>query len=78
MQIIADGYPKSQLVNCTTLAPTSPLSSLAGTLHYGSAAFATRYYEQWTSSKAWAGTCRQVVIRLSDGTDHSAYFRFIK
>ena len=78
MGIIAGGYPQSRPVSCTTLAPTSTASALAGTLHYGTAAFGTRYYEQWTSSKAWSGTCRQVTVRLSDGTDHIAYFKFTK
>ena len=78
MSVIASGYPQSQPLSCTSLAITGAASSLAGTLHYGSAAFATRYYESWASAMAWSGTCRQVMIRLSDGTDHIAYFKFTK
>lgn len=29
-----------------------------------------------TNDKAWKGTCRILVVRLSDGTDHVAKFRF--
>jgi extracellular elastinolytic metalloproteinase len=30
----------------------------------------------WKTQKAWAGTCRQLIIRLDDGTDHIANFKF--
>lgn len=30
------------------------------------------------SEKAWAGTCRQLVVRLADGTDHRANYQFTK
>ena len=78
MAIIAAGYPKSQAISCMSFATSGSQTSMTATLHYGSAAFGTRYYEQWTSSSAWQGTCRQVIIRLSDGTDHVAYFKFTK
>jgi hypothetical protein len=78
MAIIASGYPQSRAISCTTLVPSGTASPLAAKLFYGSAAFANRYHEIWTSPKTWAGTCRLVLIRLSDGTDHVAYFRFTK
>jgi hypothetical protein len=30
----------------------------------------------WRTNKAWAQTRRQLIVRLSDVTDHIAYFRF--
>jgi pimeloyl-ACP methyl ester carboxylesterase len=30
----------------------------------------------WKTSAAWANTCRQLVIRLNDGQDYRANFRF--
>jgi len=78
MGIIASGYPRVQTISCTSLAASGSPMSVVGTLHYGSAAYGTRYYEQWTSSSSWASTCRQVTIRLSDDTDHVAYFKFTK
>ncbi|MGH8468315.1 MAG: PxKF domain-containing protein [Gammaproteobacteria bacterium] len=33
-------------------------------------------YIAWKTSKAWAGTCRQLVVRLNDGTEHKASFKF--
>jgi len=38
---------------------------------------ATDLYEfDWKTSKAWAGTCRQLVVTLNDGTVHVANFAF--
>ena len=37
-----------------------------------------RYTLLWKTDKAWEGTCRQLVVRLADGTDHSALFDFRK
>jgi hypothetical protein len=30
----------------------------------------------WKTEKAWTAGCRALVIRLIDGTEHQAYFRF--
>ena len=30
----------------------------------------------WKTEKAWAGTCRALVLQLVDGTEHLAYFQF--
>jgi hypothetical protein len=74
----ASGYPKAQTISCTTFAPSGTAVSLAFSLHYGSAAYPTRYYLEWTSQKSWAGTCQAITIRFADGTDHVAYFKFSK
>ena len=39
---------------------------------------AGRYTVAFASSEAWAGTCRQLVVRLADGTDHRANYRFTR
>ena len=36
------------------------------------------YTYVWKTDKVWAGTCRQLDLRLADGTDHPAFFRFGK
>ena len=28
------------------------------------------------TDSAWSGTCRKLTVRLTDGTDHLAYFQF--
>ena len=44
------------------------------TLHYN--ALTDQYTYVWKSEKSWAKTCRQLVVKLSDGTDHAANFTF--
>jgi hypothetical protein len=37
-----------------------------------------KYTYVWKTSASWAGSCRQFVLTLADGTSHSALFRFVK
>jgi hypothetical protein len=37
-----------------------------------------QYVYVWKTEKAWVGTCRQLVVKLSDGTYHRANFNFTK
>jgi len=32
----------------------------------------------WKTKKAWAGTCKELVVTLIDGTTHNAFFNFTK
>jgi hypothetical protein len=34
------------------------------------------YQVDWKTSKTWKGTCRALVLVLSDNTEHTAFFRF--
>ena len=78
LNILADDYPASQEIDCNTLAPTGPLtptntpgnSSLS--YHPGT----DLYNYPWQTDNSWAGTCRQLIVGLDDGTEHIAYFRF--
>jgi hypothetical protein len=36
----------------------------------------TQFSFNWKTEGAWAGTCRQLIIRLQDVSDPVAYFRF--
>ena len=35
-----------------------------------------QYNYAWKTDKAWAGTCRQLVVQLTDGTTHPTNFKF--
>jgi len=35
-----------------------------------------QYTYVWKTDKSWGGTCRQVIVQLTDGTHHVAKFRF--
>lgn len=75
LNIFADGYPVSVLMNCdgsgeseieeTLTAGNSSLSFSGGQYHY-----------VWKTQSSWAGTCRRLVIKLNDGSEHKANFRF--
>jgi hypothetical protein len=48
----------------------------ASSLSYDAASDTYTYL--WKTNKAWANTCRQLNIRLNDGTEHKANFKFVK
>ena len=35
-----------------------------------------QYQVDWKTSKTWKGTCRALVLVLSDNTEHAVFFRF--
>ena len=45
-----------------------------GTLTYD--ASNDQYKYVWKTDKAWKGSCRQLVVKLADGTTHVAGFQF--
>jgi len=80
LNIFASGYPASQNVSCggssggssdpieeTVTAGNSSLQYDPGTQHY---------IYVWKTDKAWAGTCRTLIVKLIDGTEHTAFFQF--
>jgi hypothetical protein len=77
MDILAAGYPKSEQIACDS---TVLLDGVEETVAAGSSALtydpATAQYKYvWKTDRAWADTCRQLVIRLLDGTYHRANFK---
>lgn len=80
LNIFDVGYPKSQQIACdssvlvdgieeTVTANASGLSYDANT---------DQYNYVWKTIKSWANTCRQLVLKLNDGTFHRANFEFTK
>jgi hypothetical protein len=49
-------------------------SQAFGTLSYN--ASVDRYVFLWKTDRAWAGSCKQLVVKLRDGTEHRADVRF--
>ena len=77
MAIFAAGYPATYSHPCSGSGPNGALqpidpSSLKLTYDRGS----KRYQFQWRTTKAMAGTCRTLVVKLADGSVHTAEFRF--
>jgi hypothetical protein len=76
--IFAAGSPSSGPVACNS---TDPASDLTETVTAGGSSLsydpATDLYVYiWKTDPAWAGTCRQLVVELNDGSIHRANFRF--
>jgi hypothetical protein len=78
--IFAAGFPASRQIDCNTKAPLGALepteapgnSSLRHDISVGGYSF------NWKTDKSYAGTCRELVVQLNDGTPHSAFFNFRK
>ena len=63
------GSAPSDDVETTSTAGNSSLSYSAGN---------DQYTYIWKTEKAWAGTCRQLIVELDDGSTHVANFDFTK
>ena len=78
LDIFAVGYPKSMQVACETGEGGSTIeetvSAGGSTLTYDAALDQYRYV--WKTERAWRGSCRLFVLKLNDGSEHSAKFRF--
>jgi extracellular elastinolytic metalloproteinase len=65
----------SQPVDCATLLPTGeapgPLASNTGLKKKGN-----EYHINWSTDRAWEGTCRRLTVRIPAATDGVAYFSF--
>ena len=76
--IFAVGSPSSGPVSCNS---SDPASDLTETVTAGGSSLSydpttDRYIYVWKTDQSWAGTCRQLVVELNDGSIHRANFRF--
>lgn len=78
LDVFVAGYPKSQELPCSSTVPINGIeetvSAGASSLSYDSTL--DQYSYVWKTNKAWAGTCRQLVVKLDDGAVHRANFKF--
>ena len=76
----SSAYPNSGSISCSADPTQDAIEEYAtGTvsgLKYD--ASANQYIYNWKTTSGWAGTCRQLIIRLADGTYHRADFKFTK
>jgi len=80
LAIFAPSYPKSQEVPCSSTAPVDGIEETvsAGGSSLSYDASSDRYTYVWKTDKAWAGSCRQLVLEFDDGQRQRATFRFVK
>jgi hypothetical protein len=78
LSIFAAGYPISQKITCDNGAPLDDIeeTSTAGNSSLSYDAGSNQYNYVWKTDKAWAGTCRQLIVKLIDGTEQKANFKF--
>ncbi len=78
LNIMAAGYPASSPVACNSSEPSAIIEETvnAGNSSLTYDATADRYNYVWKTNKAWKGTCRILIVRLNDGSDHYAKFSF--
>lgn len=80
LNILQAGSPSSGVIPCDL---SDPVDEIESTVNAGGSsltydATANQYVYVWKTDKAWAGTCRQLVVVLNDGTAHTANFQLTK
>lgn len=81
LDIFIAGYPASQNIYCDSNAPIDPVeeTSTAGSSSLSYDAISDQYNYVWKTDKTWAGgSCRELKVKLKDGTSHNALFKFLK
>jgi hypothetical protein len=77
LDIFAAGSPSSAQVDCPSASGATIEETVAASgsfLQYDSGA--DQYNYVWKTDASWSGTCRQLTIKLNDGTTYTANFQF--
>jgi hypothetical protein len=80
LNILAQGSPSVQAVSCNTSAPIDAIEETvtAGGSVLTYDASSDQYTYVWKTDKAWTGTCRQLTVKLTDDSEHTAIFQFVR
>jgi predicted extracellular nuclease len=80
LNIFAAGYPRSEQISCESSAAVEGIeeTATAGGSSLSFDATTGQYNYVWKTDKAWAGTCRQLVVKFIEGTTQRANFKFGK
>ena len=74
--IVEDGYPQTQRIDCATKEPAGDAQPLQGS-EWTFVELADGVYQyKWKTDREWRGQCRRLIVGLDDGGRHSADFRF--
>ena len=77
LNIFATGYPASSAISCGADDPGAvEIVDSPGNSGLKYDPVSDEYSLTWKTSKDWKRSCRMLVIRLADGTDHLARFSF--
>jgi hypothetical protein len=78
MNVLASGYPASSPVPCDQSEP-GPIveeTQTAGNKLLSYDVATDQYSYIWKTSTAWKRSCRILILKLADGTEHYARFSF--
>jgi hypothetical protein len=81
LSIFAAGYPRVMTIDCTGFIDPIPDSELTTSTANNGLVYdptADQYNYVWKTTNNLANSCRQLQIRLIDGTEHIANFQFTK
>jgi uncharacterized repeat protein (TIGR01451 family) len=78
LSIFYAGYPVSGTIACDASAPPNVVdeTGTAGNSSLSYDASSDQYVYTWKTESSWAGTCRQLIVKLNDGSTHVANFKF--
>lgn len=78
LDIFAAGFPASSPVGCSATEPGTVIEETvtAGNSSLSYNAVSDEYSYVWKTDRSCKGTCRVLVVRLDDNTEHLARFRF--
>jgi PKD repeat protein len=77
LNIFATGHPSSSIVTCGSTAEDAVEQTVtAGGSSLSYDAVTGQYTYVWKTDKAWANTCRTLVVNLNDGMSYKANFKF--
>jgi hypothetical protein len=74
--IIADGYPRTAEIDCTTLAVIGDWSFIGASGASGFRRTDSSYHYNAKTSPSWAGTCRVLQLQLIDNSVYELYLKF--
>lgn len=79
LNIFATGYPVSHSISCSPSAQMTVIEETEPTDSNSDLSYdpnSDQYKYVWKTAKSWKGTCRQLILKLDDGTEHRADFWF--
>jgi hypothetical protein len=80
LAILAADSPSTTQIGCDNAAPTASVpddpTDTAGKSGLSYDAKSGQYTYVWKTAKSWSGTCRRLNVALTDGTVHTANFKF--
>ena len=78
LAIFAACFPASSQNQCDASEPGVVIEETvnAGSSSLSYNATTDQYNYVWKTDKAWKGTCRMLVVKFNDGSQHFANFRF--